>query len=252
MILELDSKCPNCSQEVIVSTEVDKSIFAPTVRSKISPVGSLDIYKITSEEIKQFVLQKARMYIPDVNMEIIPVYTEKKRRSNEPRKSYASIRIAFSDKIIDKGDEYGFYEKLVHAEEHVKIVNSIFNNIVNLYKYDKNEVNAWLNNYKTLEILENKFGLTENFIKDIKNYAVPKTITGANGEKWVLFAASPDKILKDMLTDVKTNTMPGRMQIMDIVQLSKELVEFVVYMYPHAMNLTDNSVVREILTGNNK
>ena len=55
-----------------------------------------------------------------------------------------------------------------------------------------------------------------------------------------------------MLTDVKTQELPGRMQIQDIHQISSDIVEFIVYVYPNDVKMTENPAVRQILLGNEK
>jgi hypothetical protein len=54
------------------------------------------------------------------------------------------------------------------------------------------------------------------------------------------------------LTDVNTGKVPGRIQINDIYPISKEIVEFVVYVHPAQMKTRENPHVRQILLGEEK
>ena len=254
MEIKLNSQCPNCNSDISLSAEVTRSMISPNnLRCKMDPIGSLDVYRITSEDIKQFVTQKTRMYVPEASLEIIPSYTEKKRRhQNEQRKSYAFLKIAMTDNVLENKNEDNFYERIANIQEHLRFQPSVFANIINLYKYNPELVSKWAKDYKILEMLENKFGMNEKFISDIREFAVPKAVPDSTGRKWIIFAARAEAIIEDMVTDVSTNTVPGKMQIMDIIQISQDLVEFIVYLYPQAMNLSENTYVRQILTGENK
>lgn len=253
MQIQLNSQCPNCSEDITLTTEISKSMLSPNVRSKMTPVGSVDVYRITSEDMKQFIIQKTKMYVPEASIEVIPKYTERRRRAGkEAKRSYASLRIAFSDNVLEKQDKDDFLEKFLNIESNLKIVQSVFNNIVNLYKFNREDINKWLNDYKVMEFLEDKFGMNEAYIRDIKEYSIPRSVQDANGRQWIIFSASVESVIRDMLTDVNTNTVQGKIQIMDVTQISNDMVEFMVYMYPTSMNLTENSYVRQLLTGENK
>lgn len=266
MEIRLNSTCPNCGEEIELTAEIDKSMFPEdegssvnnsnnyaNVRSKLKPIGSVDVYRFTSDDIKQFIIQKARQYVPNVNIEVVPRYCEKKRRSKaEPHKSYASLRIAFSTHVLEKKGDYGFFEKIAESAGNVRVVNDIFYNIINLYKYDRNQLSKWTKDYKSLEYLEEEFGMTEAYINDLKEYSIPQRITDANNKQWIIFSAAAENVIKDMLTEVKTNSLPGKMQIVDIYPISKDIVEFLVYMHPKTMDLKENSHVRQILTGEEK
>lgn len=252
MQINLQSQCPQCSANIELSTDVTKDIFNPSVRSRIQPIGSLDVYKITSDDIKQFVTQKARMYVPEVRVELLPKFISKKRTGRGPNPAFASLKLAFSHDIVDKDDQYAFYENMMNIENNVKIVNTVFTNIIGMYKYRKEDIENWLRNYKTMEMLENNFGLTEEYIRDMLEYANPRRIIDQNKNTWIILTASADKILKDMLTDIHTNQTPGKMQIMDIYQISKDITEFLIYMYPQTMNLKENNHIRQILLGEQK
>lgn len=253
MEIKLTAECPGCGEEVEIAANVDKSILTPAVRSKLRPVGSVDIYKFTSDDIKQFIIQKARQYVPEVSIEFVPRYCEKKQRSKtDPHRSYASLRIAFSTHILEKKGDFSFYEKIAESAGNVRVIKDIFYNIINLYKYDRKQLSEWTKNYKTMEYLEEEFGMTEAYINDIKEYSMPKYIKVANDKYWIIFSAAAENVIRDMLTDVETNSLPGKMQIVDIRPISKYIVEFLVYMHPKTMDFKENSHVRQILTGEEK
>ena len=114
------------------------------------------------------------------------------------------------------------------------------------------DLEAWLKSYKNLEALEDALGMTEDFINDIREFAKPVRITTNNGEKWILFAAAAENVIADMLTDVVSGEVPGRIEIQQVYPLSKDIVEFIVYLHPAEMKYRDNPHVRQILIGEEK
>lgn len=249
----LNVNCPHCSGAVSVSTEINPCSLAPDVRSKIRPVGSPFVYKISSDQIKQFIVQKAAVLCPDVKVEVAPRYCEKKRkRENEMHHSYASLRIAFSDNAIERNSDLGWYGKIGEGAGSPRIVKSLFNGLVQEYMYNKRDIEGWLKSYKNLEELEETLGMTEEYIEDLRTYSVPRRVPTNGNESWIIFASAPEKVLADMLTDVSTDKLIGRMQIQDVYKVSKDVVEFVVYVYPQDIQVQENVHVRQILLGEEK
>ena len=214
--IQMGGKCPKCNSDVVLSGNVDISLLAPTVRSKIKPIGSINVYRISSEDIKHFIIQKARKYVPDVKIEVVPRYCEKKRRKDsEPRHSYASLRIAFSENIIEKKDDLGWYGKIGDSG-NVRVIPSLFENIIAKYQYKHKDIDSWLKSYKSLEELEDNLGMTEAYISDLKRYTTPQRVMTTDKQSWVIFAAAAENVIMDMLTEVSTGKVPGRIQIMDV------------------------------------
>lgn len=253
--IKLGTTCPHCKEELIVKTAVPTNPLelAPNVRSAIEPVGSIYVYKISSEEIKQFITQKAQSYIPDVKIEVIPRYCEKKRRRDtEPHHSYASLRIAFSDKAVVQDSDLGWYGKLGESTDNVKVVPTLFTNIIQKYQYNRKEVDKWMNNYKILEELEEGLGMTEAYISDLRLYATPRRVQTTTNESWIIFSAAAENVIRDMLTEVESDKLIGNLVIQDVYPVSKEIVEFIVYVNPTEMVLKENPHVRQILLGEEK
>ena len=248
--INLSTNCPACGKSLSISADVDFKTLAPKVRSKLAPVGSAYVYHITSDQIKVFLTQKAKMYSPEVKVEVVPRYTEKKRRSEmEQHHAYASLRVAFSEHILEKKDTLGWYGKIGENDDNLKIIPSMFTNIIKLYKYNPEYVNAWVKNYKTLDRLEESFGMTEAYINDLRKYCQPQRVPTQNGESWIIFAASPEAIIQDMLTDVDSSKVNGTIKIQDVYQISKDIVEWIVYLYPQEIKLAENPHVKELLLG---
>ena len=248
----INATCPKCGAELQLRTDVDTTTV-PTVRSKLEPIGTVSVYRISSEAIKAFITEKAIQYSPDVKIEVVPRYCEKKRRSEkEPRHSYASLRIAFSEDIVEQKTDEGWFGKIGESGDNVRIQPSIFQNMIKKYEYNQKDLEAWLKSYKNLEALEEALGMNEDYINDIKMYSKPQRITTQNGEKWIIFAAAAENVITDMLTDVTTGEVPGRIEIQTVYPLTKDIVEFIVYLHPAEMKYRDNPHVRQILTGEQK
>lgn len=248
--LQVLSTCPNCGQSI--SSIIDVSgggDDTPKVRANIQPTGNVLVYKITSGMIKDFVIQKARQYAPAVRMEIVPRFCEKKRRhAGEPHRAYASFRIAFSEDVLNRKDDLGWYGKIGESVDNIQFIPSIFQNLIQKYRYDPKVVDEWLGSYKNLEELEDALGMNEAYIADIRQYTHPRGVKSDNG-MWVIFAAAAENIIRDMLTDPATNKVPGRIQINDVYQIDKDVVEFIIYLHTTEVETHENVHVRQILQG---
>jgi len=252
--VKFSSVCPECGKDILLSADIpDTSKPYPRVRGGLEPVGDILVYRISSEQIKEFLIQKARHYVPDVMMTIVPRYIEKKRRNNnDPHRSYASFRIAFSDHVIEKKQDLGWFGSIGENGSNVKLHDGIMKGMIDKYKFNLKNVEAWLKSYKILENLEDSRGITEPYINDIRQFATPRRIIAENNEPWIIFAAAAENIINDMLTDVNTGKINGRIHIHDIYPISNEIVEFVVYIHPSQMKTRENPHVRQILLGESK
>lgn len=253
--MKLGANCPKCSEKLMVSASIpDNPIdLAPVVRGKITPVGSIYVYKFTSEDIKQFIAHKAAKFVPDVKVEVVPRYCEKKRRrETDPHHSYASLRIALSESAIEKKDDLGWYGKIGESTSNVRVIESLFKQIIQKYQYNRKEVEKWLKSYKNLEELEEGLGMTEAYINDLRMYSIPQRVQTTDKESWIIFSAAAENVIRDMLTDVNSNALPGKMLIQDVYPISKEVVEFIVYLNPSEIVAKENPHVRQILLGEEK
>lgn len=251
MDVNVNIECPHCRKDLVANVALDPIQLAPKVRSGLKPVSSVMIYKITSADIKKFLVDKARKYVPDVKMEVVPRYCERKHQSkNEPHGSYASLRIAFSENVIQKNDDMGWYGKIGDTD-HIRIVHTLFEGFIRRYQYNKKDIDGWMSNYKSLEELEDTLGITEAYLSDLKAFATPRAIASNTGDTWVIFAAAPETVIQDMLTIEDSNVPSGRISIQDVSQISKDSVEFLVYVYPGDFT-KENTNVRRILLGEEK
>lgn len=252
MEITINGKCPNCNMETQSKVDIDPLSFAPKIRGNVLPTELIYGYKITSEDLKQFIIQKAKQYVPDIKIEVIPRYCEKKRRHRgEPHRSYASLKIAFSDNIVERSGDLGWYEK-IGENSNCRIVNSLFQNIIQMYKYDRKEIDSWLKSYKIMEELEENLGMTEAYIEDLKKFSTPVRIKTNSSESWIFFAAAAENVIKDYLTEVNTNVIRGKIKIQDIYPISKDVVEFNVHLYPMEIESKENPHVKQILAGEEK
>ena len=254
--VQLQATCTKCGEKLLISADIDNSLNDPNLRCGLKPASTIRKYVISSELIKKYLIKKAQKYVPDVKMEVVPRYIEvKKPKRFEPHKSYASFRIAFSEAIIENtgGDDSWFY-KIGTDESNVRIEKSMFSAFIKKYGYNSESLNEWTKSYKTLEELEEAFGITEQYLNDIKMYAHPKRIMDQAKNRWIIFSAAAENIIKDMFTDPDTNKEAGRIEINDIRMISKDIVEFTVYLHPEENEMADvnSAVVRSILLGEEK
>ena len=248
--------CPNCQKDLSIQIPTSAVTSAPDVRAQLTPVAMSYCYKITSDDICNFVTQKARQYCPGVKATLVPIYSEKpNRKPFEPLRSYASLRIAFSHDVIEDDSnvsDLSFYTKLGKDSNHLNFVPSLFANVVGLYGYNRQQVESWEKDYKTLEDLENAIGLGEKNIDAIKEFITPRRVSAADGSKWIIFAAAPEKVIKDMLTNPETQKPIGKIMIESVEKLSDTNVEFTVQVFPGVNNLGEKADVRHFLLGKKK
>lgn len=250
--ITMNVSCPHCNKDMTVTADIDQNQLAPEVRGKLTPAENILVYYVTSEEIKQFIIQKAKKYVPNVKVEVAPRYCErKKRKSTDPHRSYASLRIAFSNEIVEKNTDQGWFGKIGENGSNVRVINSLFNNLIRKYQYNKKEIESWLKSYKTLEELEENLGMTELYINDLKMFATPQRVKSGN-EDWIVFSAAAENVLKDMLTEIETDKIPGKMVINNVHQISKEIVEFEIHLHPENRKMKEDPRVRQILLGEEK
>lgn len=251
--LSVNGKCPGCKREVKMGIDIEPLELAPDLRGEMKPASSIYEYKITSEDMKRYLIRKARKYAPDVKLELIPRYCEKKRRRpNDPHRSYASLRIALSDHVVEKKEDLGWYGKIGESSSNVQIIENVTKKFIQRFQYHRQDIELWMKNYKSLEELEEALGMTEAYINDLKTYSTPHRILDINKESWIIFAGAPENVIKDMFIDPSTEQVAGKIQIKDVYPISEEVVEWTVHLYPSETQAKDNPHVRQILMGNQK
>lgn len=253
--VQVDTVCPNCNTELSVDAEVDTSSIetVPNVRAGIKPISSIQVYRITSEDMAKFITKISKEFVPEAKVIVAPRYCEKKRtHKNEPHRSYASLRIAFSDNVINRNNDNGWFGKIGESDATCPVVKSLYEGVIQKYQYNRKDIDKWLSNYKNLEELEENLGMTENYINDIKMYAIPKLIPTNNKERWVIFSAAAENVIAHMLQDPATGKVPGTIQIQDIYPITKDVVEFIVYLHPKEIISKEDPTVRKILLGEEK
>lgn len=249
--VKLMAECPNCDEKITLTTELDAKQLAPDLRCKeLKPVESVFIYRVTTDEIKSFIIQKVSKMVPDAKIEVVPIYCEKKKRKEtEVHHSYAALKIAFSEHIVEKKEDLGWYGKIGESGNVPRVKKSLFTEIIKKYQYDSKELDKWMKNYKILEELEDGLGMTEPFINDIRKYCVPQRVPTGQNEDWIFFSAAPERVFQDMFTDPETNKVAGKIHIHDVYPISKDVVEFEIYLHPEVIDYKDNPHVRQILQG---
>lgn len=251
-------KCVHCGKDFITKMEVEPAALAPNLRGDMRPAGINYEYNVSSDDIKAFIVKTAKQYVPDAHIEIVTRFCEKKKRKdNEPHRSYAAFKIGFSHHVLpNDGEDDSWFRQLGESGSNVMVVKDLWDHLINRWRYDPKFVDDWLKSYKRLEQLEDGLGITEAFINEIKEFNRPRGIKvpGTN-DVWVTFMASPEKILNDFFSDPVTGKLAGRISVADIVQVSKppkEVVNYKIFMNPYQVETTENPHVRQILSGNEK
>lgn len=253
--VKLKTTCPKCNESLMVKTEFPTNPLelAPDVRGAKEPDGCIWKYRITSDELKKFIVEKAKNFVPDVEVEVVPRYCEKKKRKDyEPHRSYASLRIAFSDKAIPAEGDLGWFGEIGENPDNCRVINSLFQGIIRRYAYDPKQIQEWLKSYKIMETLEDSLGMSEAYINDLKAYVVPKRVKTTDDKAIIIFAAAAENVIADYLTEVKTNRLPGKMKIVDVYPISQGTVEWIVEIDPTQYSVKENPYVRQILMGDVK
>lgn len=251
--ITVKSNCPHCGKSITTAYDLPENMAPPSVRSKLDPVGTMHVYRISSEQIKEYLTEKVREIVPSTKLDLAPRYTEKKRRSKSDQvHSYASLNIALSDDVIQNGSDNSWFGSIGQDSSSVRVMDDMYKNIIKKYRFDPKDVREWLKDYKIMEDLEENFGMDESFIQELKKFSNPQRVATVDKKSWVVFAAAPEYIIGDMLTDPSTGKIPGRMRINRTYLISKTMVEYIVYLDPTDMDLQEDPRVRQILMGEEK
>ena len=270
-IEKVPSKCPVCGANAQFTVEVKPEVqYVPYTmetpnRIKIKPTSSIMKYVITSDMLRAFIKDKCKNMpskydekthepIEWINpkVEVVPKYTEKKKRKGEQHKSYACFIIAFSEDVRKTGPDFGWYGKIGDNSNGIEFVKSVKSSIIDRYSYDRKSINLWLSSYKDMERLEEGLGITEDFLRILQEFSTPRITEPRKGESWITFAAAPEKVIADALADPKTNTVPGRIQITDITPIDKKNFKFTVLVHPIEDTYEESAIVKQILEGTKK
>ena len=248
--------CPFCEARNEKTQMVVNIPNHPIVRTQVKPTRLIHVYKITTEEITAFLLQKLKLIKPNAMLKTHFQYSMNKQ-TNPPR-SYSSLRIAFSEDVVktDSNADGSWFESLGDNESNLKFDRNFEIMMISRYKYNKEILKTYLSDYKQLEKLEKQYGITESLLKDIIMYSTPRRIhMPRSKESWIFFAAEPAEVIKDYLSDPITDKLNGRLSIENIEQLNeKGSYQYTVFVHEGEgeSEIKDNPEVREMLIGNNK
>lgn len=246
--------CPHCKNEVAVKFNLPDEYAPPAVRCpNLMPSGNMFVYKISSELIKDYLTKKAQKLVAATKLELVPRYIEKKRRhKSDPIRSYAALNIGLSDDVILNNDGGSWFGTIGQDTSRVKIVDSMYESFIKKFRFDPKDVNSWLKDYKTMEELEEAFGINEPYLQELRKYSMPQRVLTTEKKSWVIFSAAPEKIIRDMLADPSTGRVQGKLRIVRTYAISKSVVEYVVHLDPTDLELQEDQHVRQILAGEEK
>lgn len=234
------------------------------IRAAVDPSWTIRAYRITSDDLEEYLGKKVNTLVPGARVKVQPRYIEnklamkKKARYSAPSavtQSYASLLVALSAETIDKGNLDPAYRWIVSGTNDVKMVDNVYNVLIKGYRYNRDELKAILKDYAALDHLKERFGITEEYIRNLINLNNPVRQPDAKGtDGWVIFAASAEKIINDYLTDVMvyepkpefinpndpdaptTRVIPtagpaGTMEIIKVNAITQGKVEYIVYVH---------------------
>ena len=228
--------CPMCGAPFINDVHVEEEqLTNPTTRCKIAPSSTIFVYRVTSDDIKAFITDKVKCLCPGVKVEVAPMYIERKSRNSSTKKiSYSSVKIAFSSNAVAHNDAYGYYGKLGEAGDSIRLIPTMFHSIYQKYQIREADINHWLGSYKAMEELEESLGISEDYLRELKKSIKPSRFPDATGVDWIFFAASVERIIQDMFDDPDrdpADSTPTHITIQEVYPVSKENVEFLVYLH---------------------
>jgi hypothetical protein len=227
--------CPKCQTKLSLDPDLEDVLPSPKLRSNHKPATELLVYKETTETIKQFLTEKCRAYAPDINIELITRYNERKNRKNEdwePHRGYAYFILCMTANEAMTPESDDLYTRIAsEGRDNVSLISEIRHHIKDKYKWDINWVKAALNDYKVMTKLEESLGLTPAMLAEIKQFSEPRVIK-SNNVAWVEVAISVEKVLADMFTDVTTkNTVP--FMIRDVRPISENNIQYEIHVDPY-------------------
>jgi hypothetical protein len=248
--------CPKCKNAFSATSTTNADplvLLAPKIRGGIRPVGIPFEYHVTSEDIKKFINDVAHIYVPDAKLEISTRYCEKKQHRGEPHRSYAFFKIAFSHHVIQNYDEHGWFQQIGETGEHVSIEKDLFEHLIKRWQFNRKDLDSWLKSYKKMEQLEDSFGVSDEFMNDLKKFSTPRGIkVSGSGDVWVFFAASVEKILMDYFTNPDTKALAGKITVDNPTLISKDVIDYRITLNPYAVESTVNPHVQQILANDEK
>jgi hypothetical protein len=244
--INFKTACPKCGTKLTIDNVKKEDVLpAPKLRSGHKPAGELLLYRETTESIKQFLIDKCRAYAPDISVEILTRYNEKKHgKSFDPHRCYAYFILAMTANEALTAESDDMYVRIgSEGNDNLSFISEIKYHIINKYRWDKKWLSDTLKSYAAMEKLEAALGLTPAMLSEINKFSNP-TIIKSNNIAWVEVAIQAEKVLADMFTDTSTNeSIPFK--INDIRPISENNIQYDILVDPDAKKILtpDDSVM---------
>jgi hypothetical protein len=238
--------CPSCGNKFNIAPA------DPETRAMLTPIEVIRSYRITTDEIQEFLRQKMGVYkkadnkLDEAKLLLIPMYTEQTKK-NRPHQAYCASLISFSEHVLDRKNNT-FFSRIGESSDSPRFIESIYNEFIKRYQLDIKDLDIRLSNYKKMEELEERFGMKEEFLQQLQYYARPRR-TDYNRKtqsEWIVFAANTKKIIEDMLSN-SNDEVDGVIEIYKIQKISDKNVEFIVYVHRGDTKLAENPLARELI-----
>jgi hypothetical protein len=143
---------------------------------------------------------------------------------------YALIKAA-EDKAIQDAKEMAWHKKTVNAEHDTMFLRDIWLHVIRRYMYDRRELEAYKNSQKELDKLLRRIGIREEHLEALIKWSKPRYYDETvDGKNWVVMAIRPEAVIQDLLTEEGEELPRGTIEIIGMIPISKENVEYVVRM----------------------
>lgn len=247
-----DCKCPLCDGTFEIRPPGQNE-----VKCELEPVGNIRVFKINSEQVQAFLLDKVRLLTEKntTKLEVVTQFGKKaNNRSDESKikqRLFTSLKIALSEDVVEGSGTDDYYRKLGQNEMNIEFINPVFKGFIQKFGYNRKALEEELS-YKDMERIENNLRITEWDIERIKEFIVPKRIVIDSKERWIFFSARTIKVLEDMLTEPGADELNGTIEIAEAYPISNSSVTWVVYLHPLKTEASENPLVRKLLMGQRK
>ena len=256
VIMNLNSQPPVKVEQYIPAPE--QQVQKPKSRENLpdvircrnlKPIAKIQVYSISSEQMREYVIRKIHHFFPGIPVNLVFMFTKPKKSERGP-KGFASARLLVGDQVLDPAQRARTYYDRLGDPGKLQFLPNFQYNVIEKYKYNREQINSLLNNYKEMSKAEDIFGFDEKFLNDIRAYIIPKKLEVNQNLNAVILSVMPENIIQDMLTNIRSGRVNGKIEIKEIY-MNKDVIHFIVYLHPEDLKSQQNSLVGLFLDGIN-
>lgn len=215
----------------------------------LKPIAKIQVYSISSDQMREYVIRKIHHFFPGIPANLVFMFTKPKKSERGP-KGFASARLLVADTVLDPSQRARTYYDRLGDPGKLQFLPNFQYNVIEKYKYNREQINSLLNNYKEMSKAEDIFGIDEKFLNDIRSYIVPKKLEVNTNLNAIVMSVMPENIIQDMLTNIRSGKVNGKIEIKEIY-MNKDVIHFIVYIHPEDLKSQQNPLVSLFLDGSN-